>query len=128
LAVTGATPKEDYFSVRVDVRPGSHWICWVEMNLAGDFNDAYPEFNEITLKEDEFSCGQPSLLYKAEIKATEGLVIEPELVAQSIWENGNAYTEPVSEGVTTARDVFDDIRISVMKPKIRLIEEKVKDP
>lgn len=128
LAVTGATPKEDYFSVRVDIKPGSHWICWVEMNLAGDFNDAYPEFNEVTLKEDEFSCGQPSLLYKAEIKATEGLIMEPELVAQSIWENGNAYTEPVSEGVTTARDIFDDIRISVMKPKIRLIEEKVKHP
>ena len=63
LAVTGATPLEDYFSVRVDIKPGSRWICWIEMNLAGDFNDAYPEFNEMTLEEDEFSCGQPSLLY-----------------------------------------------------------------
>ena len=127
LAVTGATPREDYFSVRVDVKPGSQWICWLEMNLAGDFNDAFPEFNEMTLVEDEFSCGQPSLLYKAEITVVEGLVIEPELVAQSIWENGNSYIEPVSEGVTTARNIFDEIKISVVQPKLRLIEEKVKN-
>ena len=128
LNVTGATPSNDFFSVRVDIKPGSQWICWVEMNLAGDFNDAYPEFNEITLKEDEFSCGQPSLLYKAEIKAIEGLVIEPELVAQSIWENGNTSIEPVSDGVTSARYIFDEIKVSVIKPKVRLIEEKVKYP
>jgi len=128
LAVTGATPREDYFSVRVDVKPGSQWICWLEMNLAGDFNDAYPEFNESTFQEDEFSCGQPSLLYKAEITAVEGMVIEPELVAQSIWKNGIASIEPVSDGVTSAREVFDEIKISVMKAKVRLIEEKIKYP
>ena len=87
MAVTGATPKDDYFSVRVEVPPGSYWNCWIEMNLAGDFNEAFPEFNEQTLEEDEFSCGQPALLYKAEIKAVEGLVIEPTLVKQSIWED-----------------------------------------
>jgi hypothetical protein len=128
LAVTGATPRDDYFSVRVDVKPGSQWICWVEMNLAGDFNDAYPEFNESTFQEDEFSCGQPSLLFKAEITAIEGMVIEPELVAQSVWEKGTTSIEPVSDGVTTARDVFEEIKISVMKPKVRLIEEKINYP
>src|SRR5512133_2374658 len=40
LAITGATPKEDFFTVRAEVKPGSEWICWIEMNLAGDFNDA----------------------------------------------------------------------------------------
>jgi len=127
LAVTGATPKDDFFSIRAEVPPGSEWNCWIEMNLAGDFNEAFPEFNEQTLEEDEFSCGQPALLFKAEIQAVEGLVVEPALVNQSIWEDGNNRIEPVSKGVTTARDVFDHISISVQKPKIKLIEEKIEN-
>ena len=127
LAVTGATPKDDYFSVRIEVPPGSTWNCWIEMNLAGDFNEAFPEFNEQTLEEDEFSCGQPALLFKGEINAVEGLVIEPTLVNQSIWDDGNNRLELVSQGVTTARKVFDQINISVQKPKIKLIEDKLEN-
>lgn len=127
LAVTGATPKEDYFSIRAEVPPDSQWNCWIEMNLAGDFNEAFPEFNEKTLQEDEFSCGQPALLYKAELKAVESLVVEPTLISQSVWDNGNNRIEPVSAGVTTARNIFDHISISVQKPKIKLIEEKLEN-
>jgi len=121
-AVTGATPKGDYFSVRIEVEPGSSWICWIEMNLAGDFNEAFPEFNEESLKEDEFSCGQPALIFKAEIIAEKGMKTVPVLEAQSIWENGVNRVEPVSSGVTTARNVFDDMLISVIRPKPKLID------
>jgi len=117
LTVTGATPKDDYFTVRVDVPPGSKWICWIEMNLSGDFNEAFPELNEETFREDEFSCGQPALLFKAEIIANEGNLANPEIVAQSVWENGKSRIEPVSAGVNTAKNVFDQILISVLKPK-----------
>lgn len=128
MAITGATPKEDFFTVRAEVEPGSEWICWIEMNLAGDFNDAYPEFNVESLKEDEFSCGQPALLYKAEIKADENLKFTPELTAQALWHNGEVTIEPVGEGVTTAKEVFDNMQISVMRPKPKLIEKyKIKD-
>lgn len=64
-AVTGATPKDDYFHVRIEVKPGSSWICWIEMNLAGDYNDSFLEFDVQSLKENEFSCGQPAFLFKA---------------------------------------------------------------
>ncbi len=123
MAITGATPKGDYFSIRVEVKPGSKWICWIEMNLAGDFNDAFPEFNIETLREDEFSCGQPALLYKADIIAEEGMKFTPVLSDQSIWDNGEARIEPVSAGVTTAKNVFDTIRISIIKPKPKLIDK-----
>jgi hypothetical protein len=122
-AVSGATPKDDYFSVRIEVEPGSSWICWIEMNLAGDYNDAFPEFDVQSFEEDEFACGQPALLFKAAITAEEGLRYTPVLKAQSIWENGVTRVEPVSEGVTTARDVFDDIQISVIRPKPKLIDK-----
>ncbi len=123
LAITGATPKADYFSIRVEVKPGSKWTCWIEMNLAGDFNDAFPEFDIETLKEDEFSNGQPALLYKAEITADEGMKFVPVLTGQATWNNGEVKFGPVSEGVTTAKNVFDEISISVSKPKPKLIDK-----
>lgn len=123
MAITGATPKGDYFSIRVEVKPGSKWICWIEMNLAGDFNDAFPEFDIETLREDEFSCGQPSLIYRVPITADEGMKFTPVLSDQSVWENGEARIEPVSEGVTTAKNVFDTISISVIRPKPKLIDK-----
>lgn len=127
FAVTGATPKDDYFSVRIDVPPGSKWNCWIEMNLAGDFNESFPEFNEQTFEEDEFSCGQPALLYKAEIDAIDGIVVEPDLISQSVWDDGVTKIQAISSGVTTAREVFDEIKISVIKPKIKFIEDKIEE-
>lgn len=121
--VTGATPKEDFFSVRVEVKPGSSWICWIEMNLAGDYNDSFPELNIETFEEDEYACGQPALLYSDTITAEEGRYYTPSLVAQSVWSDGENWTEPVGEGVTTAKNVFDTIRISVLKPKPKLIDK-----
>ncbi len=123
LAVTGATPKDDYFSVRAEVRPGSKWICWIEMNLAGDFNDEFPEQNIDNHEVDEFSNGQPALLFKCEVVAEEGLTFDFKLVGQSIWDNGETREEPVGEGVTTARNVFDELNIEVIRPKPKLIEK-----
>ncbi len=123
MAITGATPKSDYFSMRVEVEPGSEWICWIEMNLAGDFNDAFPEIDLKTLREDEFSNGQPALLFRADIKAIEGSAFKPEIVSQSTWIRGVVNVEPVSDEITTAKNVFDEIRISVIKPKPKLIDK-----
>jgi hypothetical protein len=123
LAITGATPKGDYFSLRIEVEPGSEWICWMEMNLAGDFNDAFPEVDLKTLREDEFSNGQPALIFRADVKAIEGLKFTPAIISQSTWTNGVVNVEPVTEGITTAKKVFDDISISVSKPKPKLIDK-----
>lgn len=114
-AVSGATPKEEAFSLSTEVTEGSVWKCWVEMNLAGDFNESFTEFNEKTLVEDEFFCGQPALLYSATITAENGFETEPQLVSQSVWVDGKNQVEPVSSAVTTARSVFETIKVSVSK-------------
>ena len=129
LVVSGATPKADYFSLRVEVKPESEWICWIEMNLAGDFNDSFPEFDRESFHEDEFSNGQPALLFRSEIKAVEKNKYSPVLTAQSIWDDGSVRVEPVSDGITTARYVFDTINISVIRPKPKLIDKyKIHEP
>jgi hypothetical protein len=125
-AVSGATPKVDYFRARAEVRPGSEWICWIEMNLAGDYNEYYPQFNRITKEEDEFACGQPSLLYRAEIKADQGLEYTAAATFMSLWENGVNTLLPVDETITTATDVFDEISIRIVKPKPVIINKNKK--
>jgi hypothetical protein len=121
MTVTGATPKKDFFSVRVEVKPGTRWICWIEVNLAGDYNEAYPELNLQTFAEDEFATGQPALLYKALITAEEGKIYTPFLYAQSIWENGKNKIEPVGDGIISAKNIFDSIQISIIRTKPKLI-------
>jgi hypothetical protein len=101
----------------------THRVAWMEMNLAGDFNDSFPEVDLKTLREDEFSNGQPALVFRADVKASEGLKFTPVFISQSTWVNGVVDVEPVNEGITTAKKVFDDISISVIKPKPKLIDK-----
>jgi hypothetical protein len=121
LTVTGATPKDDYFSIRAEVKPESQWICWIEMNLAGDFNDFFPEHSKESMEVDEFSNGQPALLYRAEFTAKEGSKFNFELAGQSIWKDGETKIEAVNEGVTTAKEVFSKMNIEIIRPKPKLI-------
>jgi len=123
IAVSGATPKDEYFRVRAEVRPGSEWICWIEMNLAGDYNEFYPQFNRQTFKEDEFACGQPALLYHALIKADAGLQFTPVVASMSLWEEGKNRLAPVDETITNATEVFDEIIIKIIKPKPVIINK-----
>lgn len=119
--ISGATPKDEYFRVRAEVKPGSEWICWIEMNLAGDFNEFYPYFNRETLQEDEYSCGQPALVYKVKIKAEKGNQYVPELVSMSLWKEGQNELLPVDSTITTAQNIFDEIDIRIVNPKPRFI-------
>jgi len=114
-AVTGATPKVERFTTSVAVEPNSRWICWIEMNLAGDFNEAYQHRNAEEKTIDVHFSGQPSLIYRGEIKATPGEKIVPELYGQVVVDAPNGETvQLVSDGVTTARNIFKSIEIRVL--------------
>jgi hypothetical protein len=121
VTVSGATPKDEYFRIDAAVNTGSCWTVWIEMNLAGDYNDYYPQFNRITHEEDEFACGQPALLYRADIQARQGNEFVPEIVAMSIWEQGENRLLPLDSTITSAQLVFDEISIKTVKPKFRFI-------
>ncbi|MDR1562772.1 MAG: hypothetical protein LBS54_06800 [Dysgonamonadaceae bacterium] len=127
VAVSGATPKDEYFRIDANVKAGSEWIVWLEVNLAGDYNEYYPQINRITHEEDEFACGQPALLYRADINAIKGNEYKPEIVAMSLWEAGKAHLTARDSTITSAHTVFDEINIRVVKPKFRLINLKKAD-
>ena len=120
--VTSPTPTPGYFSTRVRVPPGSTWICWIEVNLAGDFNETYQEYDAETRTYDEFKRGQPPLIYRAEVTAEEGFRIEPEIIGMSMGDPEKGVSiEPV-RGITTAKDIFEVIYIEVVRPSPRIID------
>jgi hypothetical protein len=122
---SGATPLPGYFRTRVRVKPGSRWICWIEYNLSGDYNEAYPQYNPETHAEDEWGSGQPALLLKAEIEAVKDRVVVPEMAGMCILDtDGRALVEPL-HGITTATDVLDEVSITVVKPKPRIINKPI---
>lgn len=122
IAITGATPKPGYFSTRVRVAPGSKWICFIEVNLAGDFNETFKEYDEVNQTSDEYKTGQPALLYRAEIKAAIGNEVKPQIEGICILDSLQMVHIRPLDGITTAKDIFDEIAIKVIKPRPRIIE------
>ncbi len=119
-AVSGATPKPGYFTTRVRVKPESKWICWIEMNLAGDYNEKYQNLDKVSKKTDDFGTGQPAIIYKANIKAVSGNIVVPEVIGMSVWDKQGKIIQPL-DGITSALDVFDEITISAVKPKPKIL-------
>lgn len=119
-AVTGATPQPGYFKTRVRVNPGSKWLCWIEMNLAGDYNENYQDFDKVSKKTDDYGTGQPALIYRANIEAVEGNTVVPKVFGMSVLNEEGEIIQPL-EGITSALDVFDEIIIAVVKPKPKIL-------
>jgi hypothetical protein len=122
ITITGATPKPGYFSTRVRVSPGSSWICWIEVNLAGDFNDTFREYDEVAKTSDEYKTGQPALLYKAVVTSKEGNRAKPEIEGMCLLDPLKGVIIEPLKGITTATNIFDEINISIVRPKPRIIE------
>ncbi|MHC4721453.1 MAG: hypothetical protein ACYS6I_01965 [Planctomycetota bacterium] len=117
-AVTGATPKAEEFKTSVEVPFGSKWICWIEMNQSGDFNEAYRDHDIEQKKVDVHFSGQPPLVYRGEITAIHGKKMTPKLYGESVMDSDSGTTiQPVSKGVTTAKDIFKSIEVRVVGTK-----------
>ncbi|MEN8228218.1 MAG: hypothetical protein ABFS38_08695 [Bacteroidota bacterium] len=122
LAVTGATPKPGYFITRARVDPGSKWICWIEVNLSGDYNEYYQEYNQVTKIEDLFGTGQPALLFKAKFEAAEGAVITPEIFGMCIPDSPDGNLIQPLKGITTANRIFDELTIAIVNPNPKILK------
>jgi hypothetical protein len=115
VTVTGATPEPGYFITRARVHTGTTWKCWIEVNLSGDYNDQYQEYNEEAKTIDTYGNGQPALVYSAMIDAVEGTSVTPLIAGMCVPEfPGDSLIRPL-KGITTAASVFDEISIVLMK-------------
>lgn len=121
IIVTGATPKPGYFVKRASVKPESDWILWIEVNLAGDFNENYKEFNEELNIADEYLTGQPAIIYKTKFTTNIGTTIIPEISGMTMPDSTLEKIIRPLEGITTASDIFDEISLSVVKTKPKIL-------
>ncbi|MCE5270879.1 DUF2271 domain-containing protein [bacterium] len=81
-AVTRATSQDGKVHAETKVAAGQRYLCYIEMNVAGDFNSAYPfERQDGTL--DNHGNGQPSLVYRAALTAADGATAVPEPVGRT---------------------------------------------
>lgn len=127
-SVTGATPLTDHFIIRAPVEHSSKWICWIEMNQSGDFNETYKLHDREKKKYDSAFTAQPPLLYRTEITAVPGRRLTPELYGMSLLNGSDTVTvRTLDDTVTTAKDLFKSITIRVIRPgddTIKIYEEK----
>ena len=114
-AVSGATPKSEHFTWRAEVERGSRWVCWIEVNLAADFNEAFPRYNEATGEMDTHDSGQPPLLYRAELLAEPGRRIVPKLWGYVVPGSRGKHVERDLSRITTAKDIFRSISILILE-------------
>ncbi len=122
VAVTGATPEPGYFITRARVHAGTTWKCWIEVNLSGDYNDQYQEYNEEAKTIDAYGNGQPALIYSALIDAVEGTVVTPVIAGMCVPDfPGDSLIRPL-KGITTAASVFDEISIALVKPNPSIVK------
>ena len=84
IIILGATPKPVYFVTSVSIEQNSEWILWIEVSLASDFNDHFMEFNKELNIADEYSTGQPAIIYKAKVFAIHKTTITPEIAGMTI--------------------------------------------
>jgi hypothetical protein len=101
--------------------PGSKWICWIEVNLAGDFNDFYKGNLLGENENDLYLSGQPALIYRSEITAIAGETGVAEVIGMTAPDTETGVIIRPLEGITTATEIFDEISITIEKPKPRII-------
>lgn len=116
-AVTGATPKED-FSVEVTVPARSVWKYLVEVNVSGDYNDAFAAVSKDGTR-DRNGNGQPSIVYKGKIKSSPGRRSAPELIGRTDQFRNVKEINPDLEAITTAKNLFSLIEVSCESPQLR---------
>ena len=119
----GATPQDGHFRIRAEVEPGSRWICWIEVNFAGDINYKHQGVNVEEKIVDWYLSGQPALIYHGEITAVAGKQIVPEIYGQSVPNSPAGETvQPVSDDAAAVRDIFKAIEVRVIRPRPRLFK------
>jgi hypothetical protein len=113
-ALTGATPKAE-LTAEVIVPAKSALNYFIEVNVSGDYNDAFP-LSQQDGKRDRQGNGQPSIIYRGKIISSPGLRSSPELIGRTEQFENVKYIIKDLEGITSAKDLFSTIEVSCQSP------------
>ncbi|MCP4263399.1 MAG: hypothetical protein GY774_38715 [Planctomycetes bacterium] len=114
-AVTGATPKLD-FAAEATVPAESFWNYFIEVNVSGDYNDAFP-VSQTDGKQDRQGNGQPSIIYRGKIISSPGRKSNPKLIGRTEQFQDVKHIITNMEGITTAKNLFSTIEVTCLPIK-----------
>ncbi|UCG57993.1 MAG: 5'-methylthioadenosine/adenosylhomocysteine nucleosidase [Phycisphaerales bacterium] len=109
-ATTGATPRED-FHTEIRVPANSTWSYFVEVNVSGDYNAAFPEKGKDGTR-DQHGNGQPSIIYQGTITAAHGQTSSPRLIGRTNQWQSVEQTNPDLAGITSAASLISNIKVT----------------
>ena len=109
-AVSGATPKDGIFTVDTKVPIGSGWAYYIEVNISGDYNEAFPYWSKSGYPDSEGN-GQPSIVYQGNIVADENTLSIPKLIGRTEQRKPINFLIPNIDQITTAKMVITNIRV-----------------
>jgi len=111
-AVSGATPKQD-LTCRTTVPAGTRWNYFIEVNVSGDYNDAFATVSK-NGKRDRNGNGQPSIVYKGQITAKPGRQSQPELIGRTDqFERVDSVISDL-DGISDAKDLLSKIVVDAL--------------
>ena len=108
-AITGATSQQELVTAEVEVPKGSCCLFYIEMNVAGDFNSRFP-FEDENSRLDYHGNGQPSLIYRGEIKAEPGAKAIPGVIGRTEQHEFSGILDDL-DGMDSALECFKSIEV-----------------
>ena len=116
-AVTSASPKASYTLTTVVPEDLERFIVFAEFNNSTDFNDYYRadlEPEEPGYSGNEFTGGQPAVVYAADVDRTGGETsFVMELVGLSSPDGSDGELTDDISNLTTATDIIEKVTISL---------------
>lgn len=110
---TGPTEQNPLIKKSVIVGRGSDWKYYIEVNVAGDYNQAFPSFRDDG-SPDPDENGQPSLIYVGKIAAHPGEYSEPVLIGRTEQLFFSSVINTDLTGIDSAAKLLSLIKVSCM--------------
>ncbi len=112
-AVSGPTPR-DRLCLQTRLPEGSRWFYFIEVNVSGDYNRHFPAARHDGTPDPQGN-GQPSLVYRCEIKVRPGEKCQPQLIGRTDQFNPVDHLITDLSGITSAKKVLSNILVSVSR-------------
>ncbi len=110
--ITGATPRKK-ISIFAQVPTGAEWRYFLELNVAGDFNETFPA-NLANGEPDRDGNGQPSLVYSGRIAVDTRSLGLPAIIGRTEQIQTRLQLNPDLQGITTAAKILDNMNLTYL--------------